>query len=72
MPAIILGRKLVAATGGKYRIEDKRHVGIVGHDLRYRRDVLDAADHSDLERGHRHILEHQPRLVHHPFRIDRL
>src|SRR6267143_5419171 len=42
----VLGRKLVAATGGEYRIEDKRHVGIVGHDLRYRRDVLDAADHS--------------------------
>src|SRR5713101_134716 len=68
----VLGRKLVAASGGKYRVEDERHVGIVRHDLRDRRDVLDAADHSDLERGDRHVLEHQARLVHHPLWVDGL
>src|SRR5437879_2564750 len=68
----VLGCKLVAASGGKYRIEDKRDIGIVGNDLRDRRDVFDASDHSDLERGDRHILEHEARLVHHPLRIDGL
>ena len=53
----LVAGELVAATRGQHRIEDQRHVRIVGDDLGDRRDVLDAAEHADLERVDRHVLE---------------
>ena len=68
----VLGRKFVSAPGGEHRVENERHVGVIGHDLGDDCDVLYATDQPDLERGYRHILEHKPRLVRHPIGIDRL
>ena len=66
----VVARELVAAAGREHRIEDQRHVGIVGDDLRDRRDVLHAAEHADLERVDRHVLEQAARLVGHPVGVD--
>ena len=67
----LVARELVAAAGGEHRIEHQRHVGIVGDDLGDRRDVLDAAEHADLERVDRHVLEQAARLVGDPVGVDR-
>ncbi len=64
-------REFVAAAGGEHRIEHQRHVGIVGEDLRDGGDALEASQHADLERVHRHVLEQAARLVGHPFGVHR-
>ncbi len=59
----VVGRELVAAAGREHRVENQRHVGIVGNDLGDRRDDLDAAQNADLERVDRHVFEEASRLV---------
>ena len=66
----LLGREFIAAPRCEHRIQDQRHVGVVGHDLGDHRDVLDTSQHADLEGIDRHILEQAPRLVGHPVGID--
>ncbi len=66
-----LGRELVAAAGSEHRIEHERDLRIIGNDFGDRGDGLDAAEHADLERRDRHVLEHAARLVGDPFRVDR-
>ena len=68
----LVAREFVAAARCEHRIEDQRNVGIVGHDLGDRGDVLDAAEHADLERVDRHVLEQAARLVGDPVGVDRL
>ena len=68
----LLGRELVAAARGEHRVEDQRHVGIIGDDLGDRGDDLDAAQHADLERIDRHVLEQAARLVGDPLGVERL
>jgi len=54
------------------RVEHERHVGIVGHDLRHRRDLLQAGQGADLDGGHRHVLEQHARLFHDERVVGRL
>ena len=68
----LVGRELVAAARGEHGIEHQRHVGIVGDDFRDRGDALDAAQHADLERVDRNVLEQAARLVGHPLGVERL
>ena len=58
-----VGGELVAAAGREHGIEHQRHVGIIGDDLRDGGDALEASQHADLERVHRHVLEQAARLV---------
>jgi hypothetical protein len=66
-----LGGQLVAAPGGHHRIDHHRDVGVVGDDLGDHLDVLDAAEHAELEGLHRHVLEHRPGLLGYEIGIDR-
>ena len=67
-----IARELVACAGSEHRIEDERHIGVVGQHLRHRGDVLDTPEHANLERVHGHVFEQAPRLIVDPIRIDRL
>ncbi|KAF1852355.1 hypothetical protein Lal_00037083 [Lupinus albus] len=49
--------------GADEGIEDQRHVGIVGDDLGNHRDVLDAAQCTDLEGGYGHVFQDHAGLV---------
>jgi len=66
----LLGRKLVAPSGGQDGIEHQRHVGIVGDDFRDGRNDLDAPEHADLECSDRNVLEKATGLVRHPLGIE--
>jgi len=59
------------ASGRLHRVEDHRDVGIVGQNLGDRRNALDAAQHADLERVDRHVLEQAARLVGDPLGVER-
>ena len=60
----------VVATIGQFRVEDHRHVGIVGQHGGDRRDVLGTARQADHEGVHGHVLEQRPRLLLDPAGID--
>ncbi|MNQ99228.1 hypothetical protein D3C85_1149530 [compost metagenome] len=66
----VLARQLVAGAAGQHRVVDQRDVRVVGDQLGDGDHVIDAADHADLERGHRHVFQHRARLVEHPFVVD--
>ena len=68
----LVARQLVAAAGGQDWIEDERHIRIVGQNLGDRGDILDAAEHADLEHVDRHVFEETACLIGDPLRIERL
>ena len=58
----LLPRLAEQRRGVQAGLHHQRHVRIIGEDLRDHRDVLDAAAEAELERRHRHVLEHRARL----------
>ena len=67
----LIARKLVATAGRQHRIQYQRDTRIVGNDFGDRRNVLNASQHTDLDRVDLHILEQAARLIGDPIRIDR-
>lgn len=58
-----IAREIVAVPRGQHRVEDERNVGMVGNDPGNGDNIVNAAEHSDLEGCHSHVLEQRSRLA---------
>jgi len=67
---LLVGER-IAAPGTEHRVEHQGNIGVVGNHFGNGGDGFDTADHADLDRRHRHVLQHAARLVGDPLGLHR-